>query len=196
MFIDDYEKEAEKLRMYNYINSVMSRNHHPDMFGGPGRGPHDGGPGGFAGPWREAGRSREWEFQHKGGWIGKVNDDSLRSLFHKCMGKIRISRNQPSTQDMILRILYEEGDLSQRILQGVLNMQPGSMSEILAKLEAKDYIQRTRDREDKRRVVISLTDSGREYIKDKLSDDRDAFAKNLTDEEKETLRDLLKKILD
>ena len=44
--------------------------------------------------------------------------------------------------------------------------------------------------------MISLTDSGREYIKDKLSDDRDAFAKNLTDEEKETLRDLLKKILD
>ena len=97
---------------------------------------------------------------------------------------------------MILRILYEEGDLSQWILQRVLSMQPGSISEILAKLEAKDYIRRTRDREDKRRVMISLTDSGREYIKDKLSDDRDAFAKNLTDEEKETLRDLLKKILD
>ena len=111
------------------------------------------------------------------------------------MGKMRMNRNRPTTQDMILKILYDEGDLSQRILQKVLDIQPGSISEILAKLEAKEYIERTKDDEDRRRVIISLTDSGREYIKDRSSQDRDSFADVLTDEEKDTLKDLLKKII-
>ena len=108
---------------------------------------------------------------------------------------MRMNRNRPTTQDMILKILYDEGDLSQRILQKVLDIQPGSISEILAKLEAKEFIERTKDDEDRRRVIISLTESGREYIKDRSSQERDSFADVLTDEEKETLRSLLKKII-
>ena len=162
--------------------------HHPGMFerpcmGSAGRPPEEEGFGRHHhGPGRPEMRFPE-------------NDDSLSSLFHRCMGKMRMNRNRPTTQDIILKILYDEGDLSQRILQKVLDIQPGSISEILAKLEAKEFIERTKDDEDRRRVIISLTESGREYIKDRSSQERDSFADVLTDEEKKTLRSLLKKII-
>ena len=123
-------------------------------------------------------------------------DDSLNALFRKCIGKTMMKRGRPTAQDGIIRILSEEGDLSQRILQKVLGVQPGSLSETLSKLEDKGLIKRERDEVDKRRVIVALTDEGKEYAKKNIAFDRDGVAANLTDEEKETLRTLLKKILE
>ena len=107
-----------------------------------------------------------------------------------------MKRGRPTAQDGIIRILHEEGDLSQRILQKVLGVQPGSLSETLTKLEDKGLIKRIRDEEDKRKVIVSLTEDGKEYAKKSVAFDRDAIAAKLTEEEKETLRGLLKKILE
>ena len=52
-----------------------------------------------------------------------------------CLGKRR-------GQEKILRILWEQGEISQRELQELLGIQPGSMSEIAAKLESKGLIVR------------------------------------------------------
>lgn len=75
-------------------------------------------------------------------------------LYH-CMGAQR-------GQGKILRILSAQGDMSQKDLQDTLGIQPGSMSEIAAKLENKGYLVRVRDEADKRKILLSITDQGRQ----------------------------------
>ncbi len=70
-----------------------------------------------------------------------------------------------------------------------------SMSQILKKLEGQGIIKRTPAKDDKRKVYISLTASGRKLV-EKTRYDRDEWLKNaiekvLTDKE----RDLLVKVL-
>lgn len=79
-----------------------------------------------------------------------------RMLFH-FLGKRR-------GQGKILRILTERGGISQREMQEILGIQPGSMSEIAAKLESRGLVVRIRDREDKRKILLSLTEQGRSML--------------------------------
>ena len=106
----------------------------------------------------------------------------------------RMHHNAPrrfgSTQDRIIRILDENGGtMGQKALQELLRVQPGSISEILAKMEEKGLISRSRDDEDKRASLITLQT---EALPD--SDETSCFSV-LSEEEKETLRCLLQKVL-
>lgn len=64
------------------------------------------------------------------------------------------------SQKRILMILKEYGDITQRELTEALGIQPGSVSEVLSKLEAAGLIQRTVSREDHRTTDIRLTEAG------------------------------------
>ncbi len=68
-------------------------------------------------------------------------------------------------QGRILRLLNEYGELTQQELQCKLGIQSGSLSEILSKLEAVEFIRRERDEADKRRVIVSITDKGLEDLR-------------------------------
>ena len=48
----------------------------------------------------------------------------------------------------------------------MLHIQPGSMSEIVTKLERKGLISRSRDTEDNRKVILSITEQGIQDVKD------------------------------
>ena len=79
----------------------------------------------------------------------------------------------------------------------MLQIQPGSMSEILAKLENRGLLTREKDPEDRRRSILTLTEEGREKL-EKPEDAwqaKDAFS-CLTEEEQEELRTLLNKLLE
>ncbi|AEB06247.1 regulatory protein MarR [Coriobacterium glomerans PW2] len=52
------------------------------------------------------------------------------------------------------------GKMAQQEIGRHFDIQPGSLSEILAKLEADGLIERTRDRQDRRQLSIQLTQSG------------------------------------
>ena len=56
-----------------------------------------------------------------------------------------------------------------------------SMSQILNKLEKQDVIKRTTSTEDKRKVYISLTDSGVKFV-EQVRYDRDEWLKELIEE--------------
>lgn len=64
-------------------------------------------------------------------------------------------------QKRILHILDKEGSMTQRELTERLNIQPGSASEIIKKLEGAGYILRTVNEADRRTADISLTDAGK-----------------------------------
>lgn len=95
-----------------------------------------------------------------------------------------------STQDRIIRILDENGGtMGQKALQELLRVRPGSISEILAKMEEKGLIERSRDEDDRRAALITLC-AGVRPETEQLN-----FFAVLSEAEQETLKELLKKVL-
>ena len=95
-----------------------------------------------------------------------------------------------STQDRIIRILDENGGtMGQKALQELLRVRPGSISEILAKMEEKGLIERSRDEDDKRAALITLSADVRPET-EQLN-----FFAALTEAEQAALKELLKKVL-
>jgi len=66
-----------------------------------------------------------------------------------------------SSQFRALRILVEQGQLTQRQLQDLMEIQQGSLSELVKKLEDQGCIVRERDARDRRQLLIRVTDEGR-----------------------------------
>lgn len=91
-------------------------------------------------------------------------DEKLLMQLRKCSHVIRHNGKHKGGQQRVLSRLYEKGNMTQRTLQDELEIKSGSLSEILSKIEAKGYIERERNEEDKRQVDLKLTDSGRETL--------------------------------
>ena len=113
-----------------------------------------------------------------------------RMLFH-FLGKRR-------GQGKILRILTERSGISQREMQEILGIQPGSMSEIAAKLEGKGLVARGRAEADRRKILLSLTEEGRAWLtrqgEDYVRKRRAELFSALAPEEQRTLGVLLEKL--
>ena len=119
-------------------------------------------------------------------------DDSLRSLLIRAAQTMHHPRAGAS-QELVLRILAR-GDMDQMALRGEMRIQPGSLSELLGKLEQKGLIERERAENDRRRVTVRLTEAGRAALTPGETAADDPFAV-LTEEEQATLRALLGKLL-
>ncbi len=100
-------------------------------------------------------------------------------------------------QNRVLTILKEEGEMTQRALTERLGIQPGSASEIIGKLEKAGYLIRTPGLKDRRTADISLTEAGAtraEEAAEKRETQREEMFAALTEEERETLRELMEKL--
>lgn len=119
---------------------------------------------------------------------------NLRDLSHT----MRTLYEGRGSQKRILIVLLEAGgSLTQRELTLRLGIQPGSVSEILAKLENAGQISRTPNRNDRRAMDVSLTSAGRETA-GKALDQRilrhEEMFSCLSDSEKALLLSLLEKL--
>lgn len=123
----------------------------------------------------------------------EIDMDDLDSLFRACSRMMHHEARGRfgSTQDRIIRILHENGGtMGQKALQQLLGVQPGSISEILSKMEEKELISRNKDEDDRRASLISLKN-------DELREEkRESFFEVLSEEEKETMKVLLRKVLE
>lgn len=110
---------------------------------------------------------------------------------------LRMFYEGKSSQKRILIILRENGGMTQRELTERLDVRPGTISEVLGKLENAGLISRIVNPEDKRTIDISLTDKGngmaQEAAESRESRHREMF-RCLSQEEKETLLSLLEKV--
>lgn len=101
------------------------------------------------------------------------------------------------SQKRILVILEETKGMTQKALTERLGVQPGSASEVISKLETSGLILRTPSDTDRRTMDIRLTDTGKVFARDayicREERHRQMFAA-LSDEEKDTLLQLLEKI--
>lgn len=100
-------------------------------------------------------------------------------------------------QERILSMLAVKDGLSQKYLAYLLGIRPQTLSEALAKLEEQGYVERRKDENDRRVMLVYLTDDGRERAKE-IDARREQRAEDifsvLTDEEKEQLARILAKL--
>jgi MarR family transcriptional regulator, organic hydroperoxide resistance regulator len=69
-------------------------------------------------------------------------------------------------QYLVMLALWQHAPLSVRRLSDLLQLDPGTLSPLLKRLEAIGYLRRERNRNDERSLAITLTDAGRD-LRDK-----------------------------
>ena len=65
------------------------------------------------------------------------------------------------TQYIVMMVLWEEGQVNEKLLCDALCLKSNTMAPLLRKLEEKGYVKKERDKGDERNLVITLTGSGR-----------------------------------
>jgi MarR family transcriptional regulator, organic hydroperoxide resistance regulator len=64
-------------------------------------------------------------------------------------------------QYLVMLALWQHGPLSVKDLSGLLQLDPGTLSPLLKRLEAAGLLRRERDATDQRNLALALTDKGR-----------------------------------
>lgn len=130
-------------------------------------------------------------------WWQKNETEELTQLLGKCGHFLFHRPERGRMQEKILSILTHQETITQKELQEKFSVKPGSISEIISKLEYRGLLVRKRDENDRRRVVLKITEKGREVAEIFLDEEK---GKNLyaclNKEEKETLKRLLQKLID
>jgi DNA-binding MarR family transcriptional regulator len=118
---------------------------------------------------------------------------NLRDLGHT----IRHAVEGKGGQKRVLMVLLENGGMTQRALTEYLRIQPGSVSEVLGKLEVQGLIVRDQSELDRRTTDIRLSKAGeaaaRQAHTERLARDQKMFAA-LSAAEAEQLLTLLEKL--
>lgn len=101
------------------------------------------------------------------------------------------------SQKRVLMVLQETGKVSQRELTQRLGIQPGSVSEVIGKLEGAGLVSRTESESDRRTVDLELTEEGAKRAEEaraqRVQRHKEMFTV-LSDEEKEAFLIMLQKI--
>lgn len=108
-------------------------------------------------------------------------------LYHQC--------GCGQQQDTVLRLLESEGPMSQKALGERLSTQGASVSELVSKLECKGLVMRTRSEEDRRCVLLQLTEKGQEARRFFAKRPENELYSSLTPQQKESLCSLLDTLL-
>ena len=136
---------------------------------------------------------------HHGHGSGGSRED-LAGKLEYCARELAHFVGRHHGQRKILCLLREQSPINQKELQDMLGIQSGSMSEIAAKLEGRGLIGRDRDQMDKRKITLSITPAGLEWLAqrddEEIEQRRTEFFQGLTQEERDTLESLLDKLAD
>ena len=97
----------------------------------------------------------------------------------------------------VVKVLWEEKQVNEKFLCETLCLKSNTIAPLLKKLQAKGYIEKTKDSGDERNVIITLTKAG-DSLKDRalLVPETIAQEYHLESEEAAALYKTLYKILD
>lgn len=109
-----------------------------------------------------------------------------------------ISRYNMKTSDFaVLEALYHKGNLTVKQISDAVLINPGSMTYVIDKLEAKALLERRPCKDDRRAVYIHITEKGKQLMDDIFPKHQEAIEElfqNITADEKNTVIDVLKRI--
>lgn len=132
--------------------------------------------------------------------------DQYRSLsvrrvlqVHTALWSRHVSSEVSSVQFGVLVFLGEHGDLAQRELMRLAQLDKSTLAELLRRMQTNGTITTCRDENDKRRKTITLTAEGRDLL-DTLRPDalrvNEMLTSGLSDEDAAGLDALLARLLD
>lgn len=104
--------------------------------------------------------------------------------------------NLTYTQYIVMMVMWEKHEVNEKELCKALFLKTNTLAPLLKRLKEKGFIDINKDKEDKRNLVISLTNKG-EKLKEKAIDVPTSIAKefDLTEEEAIFFYKILYKIL-
>lgn len=101
------------------------------------------------------------------------------------------------SQRRVLFMLHEYGTMTQRDILGKFDIRASSLSELLSKLETKEYIIKTKNEIDKRNYDVSITPAGLDALKEMQAQytlTATDFLSDISANDKEQLSILLEKL--
>ncbi|RFU69930.1 MarR family winged helix-turn-helix transcriptional regulator [Bacillus sp. V59.32b] len=101
------------------------------------------------------------------------------------------------TEFAVMELLYHKGDQPLQQIGGKILLASGSITYVVDKLEKKDYLRRVASKNDRRVTYAQITDKGKAFIESVFPEHEqriDEIMSTLTDEEKETAIELMKKL--
>lgn len=126
-------------------------------------------------------------------------NEHISRMLGKCGHILRHQAGGKASQSRVLQILSEHKDkMTQKDVMDRMDIQPGSLSELLGKMEHSDLIERMQNAQDKRNMDVLLTTKGKDlYEQSKAEQEKEmeALFSCLEDSEKQQLEQLLGKIL-
>jgi DNA-binding MarR family transcriptional regulator len=102
-----------------------------------------------------------------------------------------------AVQGMVLNFLHDGDHITSKDLGKKTLLDSATLTGILDRLEAAELMTRTQNPDDRRAVIISLTEKGKQLVDEmyrEIDTINKVFLKCLNKEEEKTLRALLKKI--
>lgn len=102
-------------------------------------------------------------------------------------------------QGRILYILWNNNDLSIKQISKFTKLAKTTLTAMLERMELQGLIKRTISKEDKREIIVSLTDKAKELKENYLDVSKQMekiFYKNFTDKQIENFENTLKKIIE
>ena len=131
----------------------------------------------------------------------RVVEDEMKALCQSKRWKNLIGLIDDGYKGMfvILRILQaSETNVVAGELARIMNVSTARIARALNTLEGKNYIRRERDEKDARKVVIRLTETGKQALEERKREVKaifDPMFENLTEKETSALFFILKKML-
>ena len=194
ILIEKLRKVSHKVRMGQMMRPGM-----PPMGGEMGRGcpgrmgPH--GPGRMVPPMGRPGMTPPP--------VGPMNHGMMappKGPHGPCMAQPPMGRPGPMPREMLLLAVLEHGEngIRQKDLADAIGINASSLSEQIDRLEADRYLERRANPDDKRSTLIFLTEKGKARaweVQDQRQKTAEQFCGRLTDPEKDTLIQLLDKLL-
>jgi DNA-binding MarR family transcriptional regulator len=124
----------------------------------------------------------------------------LRITIHRLVKLLRRQTNSDSelslTERSTMGSLYNHGELAASALAQMEKVTTQSMSQIINHLYELNYIGKTPSEEDKRKVMLSLTEEGRAFVEDSRQRKQEwlahALHEKVSPEEKDALMEALR----
>ena len=100
------------------------------------------------------------------------------------------------TQYITMMVFWEHSEMNVKELGERLFLDSGTLTPVLKKLEAKEYISRTRSKDDERNLIVRITEKG-EALKEQACSipERMASCFSLEQEEAVALKNILDKLM-
>jgi DNA-binding MarR family transcriptional regulator len=85
-----------------------------------------------------------------------VASRNIVALYRPHLEPIRLTH----PQYLVMLALWGDSPLSVKAISGLLQLDPGTLSPLLKRLEGAGYVRRERDPNDERQLAVTLTESG------------------------------------